>query len=52
MFLMDKDVVLTTQEAIRYLKISKPTYLEYIRLGIIRAVKAGGGCTNPNYSDF
>ncbi len=27
MSLMDKDVVLTTKEAIRYLKISKPTYL-------------------------
>jgi excisionase family DNA binding protein len=41
--LMDKDIVLTTQEAIQYLKISKPTYLRYIRLGRIRAVKAGSG---------
>ena len=41
--LMDKDIVLTTQEAIQYLKISKPTYLRYIRLGRIRAVKAGNG---------
>jgi excisionase family DNA binding protein len=43
MSLMDKDVVLTTQEAIQYLKISKPTYLKYIRLGRIKAVKAGSG---------
>jgi excisionase family DNA binding protein len=43
MSLMDKDVVLTTKEAIKYLKISKPTYLRYIRLGKIRAIKAGNG---------
>ena len=41
--LMDKDLVLTTKDAIKYLKISKPTYLKYIRLGRIRAVKAGRG---------
>ena len=41
--LMDKDIVLTTNEAIQYLKISKPTYLKYIRLGRIKAVKAGHG---------
>ena len=41
--LMDKDIVLTTNEAIQYLKISKPTYLKYIRLGRIKAVKAGNG---------
>ena len=40
---LDKDVVLTTKEAIKYLKISKPTFLKYIRLGKIRAVKAGNG---------
>ena len=39
----DKDVVLTTKEAIQYLKISKPTFLRYIRLGRIKAVKAGSG---------
>jgi excisionase family DNA binding protein len=39
----DKDLVLTTQEAIQYLKISKPTYLKYIHLGRITAVKAGSG---------
>ena len=43
MSLLDKDVVLTTQEAIHYLKISKPTYLKYIRLGRIKAIKAGSG---------
>jgi excisionase family DNA binding protein len=41
MSLFDKDVVLTTKEAIKYLKISKPTYLKHIRLGKIRAVKVG-----------
>jgi len=40
---MDKDFVLTTEEAIEYLKISKPTFLKYIRLGRIRAIKAGKG---------
>ena len=41
--LMDKDVVLTTKEDLKYLKISKPTYLKYIHLGRIKAVKAGSG---------
>jgi excisionase family DNA binding protein len=41
--LINKDVVLTTKEAIEYLRISKPTYLKYIHLGRIRAVKAGNG---------
>ena len=43
MSLMEKDMVLTTGEAIEYLKISKPTFLKYIRLGRIRATKAGKG---------
>ncbi len=43
MSLMERDVVLTTDEAIEYLKISKPTFLKYIRLGRIRAIKAGKG---------
>jgi len=43
MSFLDKDAVLTTKEAIKYLKISKPTYLKYIRLGRIKAVKAGSG---------
>ncbi len=41
--LTEKDIVLTTEEAIEYLKISKPTFLKYIRLGRIRATKAGKG---------
>jgi excisionase family DNA binding protein len=43
MSFMDKDIVLTTKEATQYLKISKPTYLRYIKLGRIKAVKAGSG---------
>ena len=43
MYLSEKDEVLTTEEAIQYLKISKPTYLKYIRLGRIKAIKAGKG---------
>jgi excisionase family DNA binding protein len=43
MSLMENDVVLTTDEAIEYLKISKPTFLKYIRLGRIKAIKAGKG---------
>ena len=43
MSLAEKDVVLTTKEAIEYLKISRPTFLKYIRLGRIRATKAGNG---------
>jgi excisionase family DNA binding protein len=40
---MEKETVLTTDEAIDYLKISKPTFLKYIRLGRINAIKAGKG---------
>jgi excisionase family DNA binding protein len=40
---MERDGVLTTDEAIEYLKISKPTFLKYIRLGRIKAIKAGKG---------
>jgi excisionase family DNA binding protein len=39
----DKDVIFTTKEAIEYLRISKPTFLKYIRLGKIKAIKAGNG---------
>ena len=38
-----KDEVLTTDEAIRYLKVSKPTYFKCIRLGKINAIKVGSG---------
>ena len=40
---METDSVLTTREAVQFLKISKPTLLKYIHLGKIRAVKAGKG---------
>ena len=43
MSLRENDLVLTTDEAIEYLKISKPTFLKYIRLGRIKAIKAGKG---------
>lgn len=43
MSLTENDFVLTTDEAINYLKISKPTFLKYIRLRKIRAIKAGKG---------
>jgi len=43
MSLIESDFVLTTGEAIEYLKISKPTFLKYIRVGRIRATKAGKG---------
>jgi len=40
---IERESVLTTDEAIEYLKISKPTFLKYIRGGRIRATKAGKG---------
>jgi len=43
MSLMERDPVLTTNQAIEYLRISKPTFLKYIRVGRIRAIKAGKG---------
>jgi len=43
MSMVERDVVLTTNEAIRYLKISKPTFLKYIHMGKIKAIKAGKG---------
>ncbi len=43
MFLVDKDIALTSNEASEYLQISRPTYLRYIHLGKIKAVKAGNG---------
>jgi len=43
MSFMEKDIVLTTEEATQYLKISRPTFLKYIRLGKIKAIKAGNG---------
>ena len=43
MSLIERDSVLTTDEAMEYLKISKPTFLKYIHVGRIRATKAGKG---------
>ncbi len=43
MTVVDKDQVLTTEDAIKYLKISKPTFLKYVHLGRIKATKAGKG---------
>ena len=43
MNVLEKDQVLTTEDAIEYLKISKPTFLKYVNLGRIRATKAGKG---------
>lgn len=39
----EKDEVLTTNEAIEYLKISKPTFLKCIHQGRIKAIKVGNG---------
>ena len=38
-----QDLVLTTQEACHYLRISRPTYLKYLYMGRIRGAKAGKG---------
>jgi len=43
MSLIENDLVLTTDDAIEYLRISKPTFLKYIHGGRIRAIKAGKG---------
>jgi excisionase family DNA binding protein len=43
MSLIENDFVLTTDEAIEYLKISRPTFLKYIRVGRIKAIKVGKG---------
>jgi len=38
-----EDIVLTTQEACHYLRISRPTYLRYLYMGRIKGAKAGKG---------
>jgi len=38
-----RNVVLTTNEAIEFLKISKPTFLKCIHQGRIKAIKVGNG---------
>jgi len=44
MSLIERDSVLTTDAAIEYPKISKPTSLKYIHVGRIRPIKAEKGC--------
>ena len=41
MSIMKEDTVLTTDEAVQYLKVSKPTLLKHVRLGKIKAIKVG-----------
>jgi len=36
-------LVMTTQEACQYLRISRPTYMKYLNSGRIRGTKAGKG---------
>ena len=43
MSLKERDTVLTTEEASQYLNVSKATFLKYIHMGRIRAIKAGKG---------
>ncbi len=38
-----EDIVMTTQEACNYLRISRPTYLKYLYEGRIKGAKAGRG---------
>ena len=40
---MKDDVVLTSDEAMKYLKVSKPTLLKHVHLGKIKAIKVGRG---------
>jgi len=46
MQLSEKDLVLTTEEATEYLRISKPTFLKYIRLGRMKLPAASGGVSS------
>jgi excisionase family DNA binding protein len=41
--IMKEDTVLTTDQAIEYLKISRPTFLKCIHQGRIKAIKVGNG---------
>ena len=40
---LEENIVYTTKEVIKYLKISKPTFLKFVHSGKIRAVKVGNG---------
>ena len=39
----DNNIIMNTQEACQYLKISRPTFLKYITSGKIKAQKIGSG---------
>ncbi len=43
MSFVERDSVLTTDEAIEYLRISKPTFFKLIHVGRLRAIKVGKG---------
>jgi len=43
MSILKNDEVLTTNEATRILKVSKPTFLKCVRTGQIKAIKVGNG---------
>jgi excisionase family DNA binding protein len=43
MLIMTEDEVLTTDEALEYLKISRPTFLKCVHQGRIKAIKVGSG---------
>jgi len=38
-----EDIVMTTQEACKYLRISRPTFVKYVNNGKINGAKAGKG---------
>ncbi len=38
---MKDDLVLTSEEAMKYLKVSKPTLLKHVHVGKIKAIKVG-----------
>lgn len=40
---VDNDAIFSTQEACSYLRISRPTYLKYIKSGKIKARRIGRG---------
>jgi len=40
---LEENIVYTTKEVIKYLKISKPTFLKFVHSGKIRAIKVGNG---------
>jgi excisionase family DNA binding protein len=49
---LDENTVYTTKEAIKYLKISKPTFLKFVHSGKIRAVKVGNRWRVPQSELF